>query len=116
MRLLLDAHLSARRIARPLRNAGHDVLALAEAPELDGLSDPQVLELAADERRVLVTRNGRDFAPLLREWAEAGRTHAGCVLIWSLRHDEFGRILAAIRRLLEERPRPRDWVDLVLAV
>jgi predicted nuclease of predicted toxin-antitoxin system len=83
LRLLLDANLSPRGVARPLRAAGHDVRALAEELALEGLDDPDVLALAADEDRILVTRNSRDFAPLLRQWAEAGRPHAGAILIWT---------------------------------
>jgi hypothetical protein len=116
VRLLLDANLSGRRIVRPLREDGHDVLALSERPDLEGLADPQVLALAAADRRILISRNSRDFAPLLREWAEAGRTHAGCVLIWSLRHDQFGPILAGVRRLLADRPEEPAWRDLVIAL
>ena len=80
MRLLLDANLSPRGIATPLQAAGHDVLALAADPTFEGLDDPLVLELAAAEQRVLITRNSRDFAPLAREWAEASRHHAGLIL------------------------------------
>ncbi len=116
MRLLLDANLSGRRIARPLREDGHDVLALSERPELEGLADPEVLAIAAAEGRTLVTRNSRDFAPLLREWAEAGRSHAGVVLIWTLRHDEFGPILEGLRRLLAERPEQSRWRDVAVAL
>jgi hypothetical protein len=116
VRLLLDANLSGRRIARPLREDGHDVVALSERPDREGLADPEVLALAAGEDRILVTRNSRDFAPLLREWAEAGRSHAGCVLIWTLRHDDFGPILEGIRRLLAERPEQSRWTDVAVAL
>ena len=116
MRLLLDAHFSAKRIAVPLRAAGHDVVALAEVGTFDGLTDGQVLELAVDDRRLLVTRNARDFAPLLRLWAEAGRHHRGCILVWSLSHDRFREIVEGVTTLLEDRPRSRDWVDLTLAL
>ncbi len=116
MRLLLDANLSGRRIARPLRDDGHDVVALTERPELEGLADPEVLGLAAGDGRILITRNSRDFAPLLRDWAEAGRSHAGCVLIWTLRHGEFGQILQGLRHLLDERPDQSAWVDLAVAL
>ncbi|MBI4729660.1 MAG: DUF5615 family PIN-like protein [Acidobacteria bacterium] len=116
MRLLLDANLSARRIGGPLRGEGHDVLALSEHPELEGLSDPEVLALAAEQARILVTRNSRDFAPLLREWAEARRHHAGCVLIWTLGHHQFASILNGVRRLLAERPRQREWQDIAVAL
>jgi predicted nuclease of predicted toxin-antitoxin system len=116
VRLLLDANLSGRRIARPLREDGHDVEALSDRPDLEGLADPEVLALAAAEERILVTRNSRDFAPLLREWAEAGRPHAGCVLIWTLKHDDFGPILEGIRRLLAERPEQSRWRDVAVAL
>jgi hypothetical protein len=116
VRLLLDANLSGRRIGRSLREDGHDVLALDERVDLEGLADPEVLGLAADEGRILITRNSRDFAPLLRVWAEADRSHAGCVLIWSLRHDEFGSILRGVRPLLATRPQQAAWRDLAVAL
>jgi predicted nuclease of predicted toxin-antitoxin system len=115
MRLLLDANLSPRAIGLPLRSSGHDVRCLAEESALDSLDDPGVLELAASENRILVTRNSRDFAPLAREWAEAGRSHAGCVLIWTLDHSQFAEIVAGIESLLAQRPRQEDWRDLTAA-
>lgn len=115
MRLLLDANLSGRGIGGPLRAAGHDVRALQEEPELDGLDDPDVLALAAAEGRIVVTRNSRHFAPLARVWAEGGRSHAGLILIWTLDHSRFEEIVAGIERCLAERPEQDDWLDLVLA-
>ena len=116
MRLLLDANLSPKRIGRPLEQRGHDVLSLASDAALGALDDPLVLELAAAEARILITRNSRDFAPLLREWAEAGRQHAGCILIWTLGHHEFGPIVRRVTELLEDRPSDRDWIDLTVAL
>jgi len=78
MKILLDAHISGKTVGRALSEGGHDVRALDS--ELEALSDPQVLELAAVEGRVLVTANIRDFEPLLREWAGEGRPHAGVIL------------------------------------
>ncbi|MBV8194400.1 MAG: DUF5615 family PIN-like protein, partial [Candidatus Dormibacteraeota bacterium] len=52
MRLLLDAQLSPAKIAEPLRQRGHDVLALAAERSLEGLDDERVLELAATDGRV----------------------------------------------------------------
>ncbi|TMM16724.1 MAG: hypothetical protein E6F96_10065 [Actinobacteria bacterium] len=115
MRLLLDANLSPRGVAVKLRASGHDVLALAEAPALEGLSDPQVLELATAEERVLVTRNSRDFAPLAREWAEAQRPHAGLILIWTLDHSRFAEIVVGIERYLERWPSQKQWRGLTVA-
>ena len=116
MRLLLDANLSPKRVGAALEAHGHEVLALAADPQLGALDDPEVLVLAADQRRILVTRNARDFAPLLREWAEEGREHAGCLLIWTLGHHEFGAIITAVRRCLEARPEAGDWRNLAVAV
>ncbi|MEX2212116.1 MAG: DUF5615 family PIN-like protein [Gaiellaceae bacterium] len=116
MRVLLDAQLSHRFLTDPLRRNGHDVLSLQEERALDGLADEDVLALAAAEERVLVTRNSRDFAPLTRTWAEAGREHAGCVLIWSFEHHEYGPILQAVERLLAEIDDQAGWKSLVLSV
>ena len=75
-----------------------------------------MLEFAAEQSRILVTRNSRDFAPLLREWAEADRHHAGCILIWTLAHHQFGAIIGGVTRLLEDRPQPKQWRDLTVAL
>jgi predicted nuclease of predicted toxin-antitoxin system len=115
LRLLLDANLSPRGIASKLRGAGHDVLALAEDAAFEGLPDPQVLELAASEQRILVTRNSRDFAPLARQWAEAERSHAGIVLIWTLDHSQFAQIVAGIESQLRRQPSQELWRDLTVA-
>ncbi len=116
MRLLLDANLSPKRIGTSLQRRGHDVVSLATDAVLGALDDPEVLALAADESRILITRNARDFAPLLREWAEADRHHAGCILIWTLEHQQFGPIIRGVARLLDERPDPEDWRDLTVAL
>jgi len=116
VRVLLDAHVSGRRIGDVLRADGHDVLALDEDVDLGALPDPDVLALAAAERRLLVTFDRRHFPPLLRQWAEAGQMHHGCIIVYGLDHGEFGLILRGIRRLLDARPRQEDWVDLVDAL
>jgi predicted nuclease of predicted toxin-antitoxin system len=115
LRLLLDANLSPRRIAAQLRETGHDVLALAEDAAYEGLPDPQVLELAASEGRVLITRNSRDFAPIARGWAEAQRPHAGLILIWTLDHHQFAAIVTGIEHQLDRWPSQEQWRDLTVA-
>jgi hypothetical protein len=112
----MDANLSPKRIGGPLAKRGHDVLSLASDAALGALDDPQVLELAAEQARVLVTRNARDFAPLLRQWAEADRHHAGCILIWTLAHHEFGAIIRGVARVLDDRPGAEEWTDLTVAL
>lgn len=114
LRILLDAHFSGRVIATALRKAGHDVLALTEEPALEGLDDALVLELAAREQRIPVTHNIRDFAPLLREWGESGRSHPGCVLVHGLDHADFGRLLGGLDRQFGARPTQDEWIDVAL--
>ena len=63
MRLLIDEDSQGRMLVRRLREAGHDVLTAEEA-DLLGHSDPEVFALAQRERRVLLTRNVRDFQAL----------------------------------------------------
>lgn len=115
MRLLLDANLSPNRVGAALERKGHDVLAIAADAALGALPDPLVLELAAEQERILITRNSRDFAPLLRQWAEAGRHHSGCILIWSLAHNEFAKIVNGVSSLLAQHD-DAAWRDLAVAL
>lgn len=75
VRLLLDENLSPR-VAIDLRQEGYDVVHLRERGRL-GITDPQVLALAFDEDRVLVTANVADF----RKLAAAREVHAGIALL-----------------------------------
>lgn len=116
MRLILDEHLSPRRVGGPLRERGHDVLALAEGTERKSLPDKEVLELAARETRILVTCEGPDFTVLARAWAEEELAHAGIVVIWSLANHAHGPIVARVQALLDQRPEHEDWRNIVLGV
>lgn len=78
MRLLLDEQYR-REIAEQLRDLGHDVTAVEEHPELEGIDDEPLLRQARDDRRALLTNNVRDFAPLARQWAASGEDHAGLI-------------------------------------
>lgn len=46
-----------------------------------GLSDRQQLEFAAEQGRVLVTRNRSDYLHLTREFYHAGLPHGGVLLV-----------------------------------
>lgn len=65
----------AAPVIRALREAGHDVLAIAEVAP--GAKDEQVLERALNERRVLITEDG-DFGELV---FARGRSSAGVILL-----------------------------------
>lgn len=61
MRFLADENCDFR-VVTALRNAGHDVVAVAETAR--GASDVQVLEMAHGGKRVLITED-RDFGQLV---------------------------------------------------
>lgn len=112
MRVLLDAHVSGRRIGRALFRAGHNVLALDSDDALSRLPDGEVLALAARDGRIVVTSNIGDFARLAREWAEAGRSHAGVILVPDPRVGP-GPVLARLEAAFAAHPAQTDWVDRV---
>jgi hypothetical protein len=112
-RLLLDSHLSGKAIGQALRHRGHDIRALDAEKDLEGLRDEDVLELAISENRVLITANVADFLPLLTPLIESGRSHPGCILIpKSFRNEDFGPLISAIDRELQEVP-PDEWTDRI---
>jgi predicted nuclease of predicted toxin-antitoxin system len=110
VKLFLDAHVSARRIATTLRNQ-HDVRAADEERGLDGWEDERLLDLATADGRIMITFNVKDFARITTEWAAAGRSHAGCLLIVGIDHAEFGLILRVIEHALSARPNQAAWID-----
>jgi len=112
VRFLLDAHVSGPRVGRRLQEAGHDVLALDRELALEGLDDDEVLALASQAERILVTHNVRDFPVILREWAAAQRSHSGVILVYGIDHSEFELICRGVERLLELYPQPASWTDL----
>jgi NAD(P)-dependent dehydrogenase (short-subunit alcohol dehydrogenase family) len=114
LRLLLDAHVSGRVMATALAKRGHDVRALTDEPALEGLDDEDVLRLAVEQDRILVTYDVKDFPPLLRAWAEAGRGHAGCDVVHGLDHREFGRLLRGLDCLFTARPAHEEWRNLAV--
>lgn len=109
MRLFLDAHVSAKRVAPPLREQGHDVRAADEERSLDGEPDEALLELAAAEGRIMVTFDVADFPELVRRWAEAGKEHTGCAIVVGIDHGEIGAILRALDHALSLRPDQDEW-------
>jgi predicted nuclease of predicted toxin-antitoxin system len=114
VKLFLDAHISGPRIARALRDAGHDVRAADEERELDGLADEELLSIATAEARIFVTFDVKDFPVIARRWAEAGRPHAGCAIVVGIDHGEFGAILETIAATLTARPNEAEWTALTL--
>ena len=78
MRLLLD-EMYDPEIAEQLARRGHYVRAVSGSDHA-GISDPQVLALATDQSRALLTNNVRDFMVIHGEVLKAGGEHMGLVL------------------------------------
>ena len=74
MKLVADESC-AGPVIRALREAGHDVIAIAEVAK--GATDDQVLARALDEKRVLITED-HDFGELVYA---RGRSTAGVLLV-----------------------------------
>jgi predicted nuclease of predicted toxin-antitoxin system len=109
VRLLLDAHLSGRVIGKALRAAGHDVFALDEHRDLEGIDDEEVLQLASADDRILFTQNVKDFPEILRDWAHRQKSHSGCVILVGVGLFEFGVIIGRIEECLSIYPEQSDW-------
>lgn len=109
MRLLLDEHLDSGAAAE-LRRRGHDVVAVTEEPSLRGVSDAQHLEWAARARRVIVTYDVADFAPLSEERQLQGEPFAGLIFVSSKRYPQGprgrGALVRDLARALEAHPDP----------
>jgi len=112
VRILLDAHVSHRHVGRHLARAGHAVLALDQDEILSRLADEEVLALAGDQRRIVITRSVHHFAPIARSWAETGRSHGGLILVTRL-HADYGAILRRLERVFSARPDQDAWIDRV---
>ncbi len=113
MRLLLDVHLSGPVVGGALRGHGHDVLAADQSTELRELEDPELFRLAKREGRVLITANVGDFMEQVTEWAQAGESHAGLVLIsYQVDKNRLGLLIRSMERLFESSSQ-EQWIDRI---
>jgi predicted nuclease of predicted toxin-antitoxin system len=108
VRLLLD-EMFPPSVARALREAGHDVVAVQERPELVGLDDPGVFAQAQVEGRAVVTENVRDLVVLATDRAAESVAHFGVILTASRtlsRHQKrfVGATVDALVSTLERHP------------
>lgn len=68
-------------LAEDLRRRGHDVAAVSERPELRGMDDEPLLDVAATEQRMLVTENVVDFPEIVAARRTEQRSHSGVLLV-----------------------------------
>ena len=79
-RLLLDEMFSPA-IAAELRDLGHDVIAVADRPDLRAKSDEEIFAWAGAERRWLLTENVKDSRPIMLRALPGGPP--GCGLLFT---------------------------------
>lgn len=105
MALLLDEHVSPA-VARALRWEAVEVVSLQAGQHGAwlGAPDDRLLQEAVSHGRVLVTYDRSTIPPLLRVWAEAGRSHAGVILIdqHSIPASDIGGLARALATLVAE--------------
>jgi predicted nuclease of predicted toxin-antitoxin system len=93
--LLLDEHVNVGAYQQLLARGG-DVAHVLDAG-LAGAPDPEVLQWAIEEGRVVVTRNYRDFAPLVQNLAASGVPFPGVLfLATSIRQNDVSAHVRAI--------------------
>jgi hypothetical protein len=117
LKLLLDEHLSPV-IAASLRRRDRKIVVFSMAEWEDtnflGQEDAACLRQAAVQKLTLVTYDRRTIPPLLKDWAEAGRQHAGVIFVdeKTISQADIGGLVQSLGVLLKEA-RDWDWTDRV---
>lgn len=68
-------------VAAKLPEFGHDVIAVADRPDLRSKSDEEIFAWASAEKRWLLTENVKDFRPIMLRALQAGTP--GCGLLFT---------------------------------
>jgi hypothetical protein len=117
LKLLLDEHISPG-IAASLRRRDRKIVVFSMAEWEDGnflgQEDAACLRQAAVQKLTLVTYDRRTIPPLLKDWAEAGRQHAGVIFVdeKTISQADIGGLVQSLGVLLKEA-RDWDWTDRV---
>ena len=106
MRFLLDENVHPK-VAEVAWEADVDVVSVIELRRR-GRTDREQLDLAAEQGRVLVTRNRADYLHWTREFYHAGRPHSGVLLIGDgLPNDQPETLARALRRWAQAH----EWAE-----
>lgn len=114
MRYVLDEDMNPE-VAIISRGLGLDVTSVHEVGRR-GLSDPDQLEFALAEGRVVVTRNRDDFLRLARAAFASGRTCAGILIVpVTVPNRDAPRMAHALKRWDDLHPHstPIGFVDFL---
>ena len=117
LKLLLDEHISPD-VAGGLRRRDRKVIVWGmvecENGSFLGQEDSACLREAAVQNLTLVTYDRRTIPPLLKNWAEEGRQHAGVVFVdeKTIAPADIGALVQYLSILLKEA-HDGDWIDRV---
>jgi hypothetical protein len=117
LKLLLDEHISPA-VAAGIRRHDRRVVVRSMGEWEDGnflgQEDAACLEAAASQRLTLVTYDLRTIPPLLKNWAEEGREHAGVIFVdeKTISPADIGSLVQSLVMLVKEAHN-WDWTDRV---
>lgn len=112
LKLLLDEHISPD-VAIGLRRGNRAIVVYAmaewESGNFLGQDDAACLREATVQKLALVTFDRRTIPPLLKTWAEEGRSHAGLIFVdeKSIAPSDIGGLVWSLAMLAREAP---GWI------
>jgi hypothetical protein len=117
LKLLLDEHISpevANGVQRRNRSLVVQSMVEWESGNFLGKEDSVCLLEAAKQRLTLVTYDRRTISPLLKLWAEEGRSHGGVIFVdeKTISPADIGRLVRALISLAGEAGEI-DWTNQV---
>jgi hypothetical protein len=118
LKLLLDEHISPG-VARSMRRRDPKIAVFAmvdwEEGSFLGQEDSACLQEAAHQKLTLVTYDLRTIPPLLKDWAEEGRHHAGVIVIdeKTIFPGDIGGLVQSLGALVK-KARDWDWTDRIV--
>jgi hypothetical protein len=117
LKLLLDEHISLG-VAQSMRRRDRKIVVVAmvdwEEGNFLGQEDSACLRQAAIQKLTLVTYDRRTIPPLLKDWAEEGRQHAGVIFVdeKTISPADIGGLVQSLNLLMKEA-RDWDWTDRI---
>lgn len=118
LKLLLDEHISpdvATGLRRRIPALVIRSMANWEGGNFLGQEDAVCMQEASVQGLTLVTYDRRTIPPLLKRWAEEGRSHAGVIFVdeKTISPADIGGLVKALT-LMVKQTRAQDWRDRIL--